>query len=128
MPHPLHMFYGKLAQLGKKLSFDIRVYVSFIFLFWRLCDFDIRFWSRNTLWNTWNRHWGSSIVDTGILLNNIKFDSPLTNVKWQSGGYHLQWHPPHIILYTNTWHCCRILPFTYLQEVPYRAFVTEMAS
>ena len=24
MPHPLHMFYGNLAQLGKKLNSEIR--------------------------------------------------------------------------------------------------------
>ena len=27
--------------------------------------------NRDTLWNAWNRHWGSFMVDTGILLSNM---------------------------------------------------------
>ena len=39
------------------------------------CDFQISFSNRDTSRNAWNRHWGSFMVDTGILSNNMKFPS-----------------------------------------------------
>ena len=44
-------------------------------LSWGRRDFQISFSSRATSTNAWNRHWGSFMVDTGILSNNIKFPS-----------------------------------------------------
>ena len=38
-------------------------------------DFQISFSNRDTSRNAWNRHWGSFMVDTGILSNNMKFPS-----------------------------------------------------
>ena len=38
-------------------------------------DFQISFSDRDTSRNAWNRHWGSFMVDTGILSNNMKFPS-----------------------------------------------------
>ena len=38
-------------------------------------DIQISFSNRDTSRNAWNRHWGSFMVDTGILSNNIKFPS-----------------------------------------------------
>ena len=47
-------------------------------LFWGRRDFQISFFNRHTSRNAWKRHWGSVMVDTGILC------SPLMNVKWHS--------------------------------------------
>ena len=44
-------------------------------LSWGRRDFQISFLNRDTSRNAWNRHWGSFMVDTGILLNNMKFPS-----------------------------------------------------
>ena len=44
-------------------------------LSWGRRDFQISFSNRDTLRNAWNRHWGSFMVDTGILSNNMKFPS-----------------------------------------------------
>ena len=44
-------------------------------LSWRRRDFQISFSNRDTSRNAWNRHWGSFMVDTGILSNNMKFPS-----------------------------------------------------
>ena len=44
-------------------------------LSWGRCDFQISFSNRDTSRNAWNRHWGSFMVDTGILSNNMKFPS-----------------------------------------------------
>ena len=44
-------------------------------LSWGRRDFQISFSNRDTSRNAWNRHWGSFMVDTGILSNNIKFPS-----------------------------------------------------
>ena len=42
-------------------------------LFWgRPGDFPVSYANRNTLWNAWNRHSGSFMVDTGILFSNMK--------------------------------------------------------
>ena len=54
-------------------------------LFWERSDFQISFSNGDTPRNAWNRQWGSFMVDTGILPNNMKI--PLTNVK----GYSLTW-------------------------------------
>ena len=51
-------------------------------LSWGRRDFQISFSNRDTSRNAWNRHWGSFMVDTGILSNNMNF--PLTNVKLHS--------------------------------------------
>ena len=42
-------------------------------LFWSRRDFQISFSSRDTSRNTCDRHWGSFVVDTGILSNSMKF-------------------------------------------------------
>ena len=44
-------------------------------LSWGRRDFQISFSNRDTSRNAWNRHWGSFMVDTGILSNNMKFPS-----------------------------------------------------
>ena len=44
-------------------------------LSWGRRDFQISFSNRDTSRNSWNRHWGSFMVDTGILSNNMKFPS-----------------------------------------------------
>ena len=41
-------------------------------LFWGPGDFPVSYSNRNTLWNAWNRHSGSFMVDTGILLSNME--------------------------------------------------------
>ena len=46
-----------------------------VVLSWGRCDFQISFSNRDTSRNAWNRHWGSFMVDTGILSNNMKFPS-----------------------------------------------------
>ena len=51
-------------------------------LSWGRRDFQIGFSNRDTSRNAWNLHWGSFMVHTGILSNNMSF--PLTNVKWHS--------------------------------------------
>ena len=38
---------------------------------WGRRDFQISFSNRDTSRNAWNRHWGSFMVDTGILSNNM---------------------------------------------------------
>ena len=44
-------------------------------LFWDQRDFQISFSDRDTSRNAWHRHWGSFMVDTGTLSNNMKFPS-----------------------------------------------------
>ena len=44
-------------------------------LSWGRRDFQISFSNRDTSRTAWNRHWGSFMVDTGILSNNMKFPS-----------------------------------------------------
>ena len=44
-------------------------------LSWGRRDFQISFSNRDASRNAWNRHWGSFMVDTGILSNNMKFPS-----------------------------------------------------
>ena len=44
-------------------------------LFWGRRDFQISISNRDTSRIDWNRHWGSFMVDTGILSNNMKFPS-----------------------------------------------------
>ena len=44
-------------------------------LSWGRRDSQISFSNRDTSRNAWNRHWGSFMVDTGILSNNMKFPS-----------------------------------------------------
>ena len=44
-------------------------------LSWGRRDFQISFSNRDTSRNAWNRHWGSFVVDTGILSSNMKFFS-----------------------------------------------------
>ena len=41
-------------------------------LFWGPGDFLENYSNRDTLWNAWNRHSGSFMVDTGILLSNME--------------------------------------------------------
>ena len=44
-------------------------------LFWGPGDFPVSYSNRDTLWNAWNRHSGSFMVDTGILLSNMEWPS-----------------------------------------------------
>ena len=44
-------------------------------LSWGRRDFQISFSNRDTSRNAWTRRWGSFMVDTGILSNNMKFPS-----------------------------------------------------
>ena len=39
--------------------------------FWGPGDFPVSYSNRDTLWNAWNRHSGSFMVDMGILLSNM---------------------------------------------------------
>ena len=41
-------------------------------LFWGPGDFPVSYSNRDTLWNAWNLHSGSFMVDTGILLSNME--------------------------------------------------------
>ena len=41
-------------------------------LFWGPGDFPVSYSNRDTLWNAWNHHSGSFMVDTGILLSNME--------------------------------------------------------
>ena len=41
-------------------------------LFWGPGDFPVSYSNRDTLWNDWNRHSGSFMVDMGILLSNME--------------------------------------------------------
>ena len=82
-------------------------------LFWmRPRDIPISFLSRDMSWNAWNRYWGSSMVYTWILLNNMK---PLSCLLYDILELkHRQW--PNR-LYTNSLPCCRTWPFTeYARE------------
>ena len=44
-------------------------------LSWGRRDFQLSFSNRDTSRNAWNRHWGSFMINTGILSNNMKFPS-----------------------------------------------------
>ena len=44
-------------------------------LSWGRRDFQISFSNMDTSRNAWNRHWGSFMVDTGVLSNNMTFPS-----------------------------------------------------
>ena len=44
-------------------------------LFWGSSDFPIRYSNRTTSWIAWNRHSGRLMVNTGILLSNMKSPS-----------------------------------------------------
>ena len=50
-------------------------------LSWGRRDFQISFSNRDTSGNAWNRHWGSFMVDTGML----------NDILWPD---HIQWQPP----------------------------------
>ena len=71
-------------------------------LSWEPRDFQISFSNRDTSRNAWNRHWGSFMVDTGILSNNmfygrygdlikqISLTQMLNDILWPD---HIQWQP-----------------------------------
>ena len=42
------------------------------FKVWGPGDFPVNYSNRDALWNAWNRHSGSFMVDTGILLSNME--------------------------------------------------------
>ena len=44
---------------------------SYECLIWGPGDFPVSYSNKDTLWNAWNRHSGSFMVDTGILLSNM---------------------------------------------------------
>ena len=73
-------------------------------------DFPRSFSSRDTPWNTWNRNRSNSMVDTVILLHNVKTTSP------ECSNENLE-HDHIQRSIEQTWHCnparsCyRILPF-----------------
>ena len=43
--------------------------------FWGSVNFQVSYTNRNTSWNAWKRHSGSFMVDSGILLSNMKSPS-----------------------------------------------------
>ena len=102
-------------------------------LFWGRCDFHIRFSSRDMYWTFWNRPSWSSMVDMGISLNIMKLS--LSKMMYDIFGYdHVQWHPPLIRTFTESWPCYR--PWRYYWTWPYyqiqvcfrRTFATGAAS
>ena len=48
-------------------------------LFWGPSYFPVSYSNRDNLWNAWNRHSGSFMVDTGILFGNMKLLSRMLN-------------------------------------------------
>ena len=83
-------------------------------LFWGPGDFPVSYSNRDTLWNAWNRHSGSFMVD---VLWSIRgsysaiCSNPLTNVKWHSGPWPTVTSQP-IRLSTNSMIFIPILTFT----------------
>ena len=78
-------------------------------LSWGRRDFKISFSNRDTSRNAWNRHWGSFMVDTGILSNKMKFPSQMLNdILWAD---HIQWQP------STDQTLYRTRPFTEFWEV-----------
>ena len=82
-------------------------------LFWGPGDFSVSYSNRDTLWNAWNRHSGSFMIDTGILFSNM---NPLTNVKWHSDPWPTVTSQP-IRLSTNFMTFIPSLTFTELWVV-----------
>ena len=76
-------------------------------LFWDPRDFAIRFSHRGLSRNAWSRLWGSYMVDTGTLFNNVMPLSRMLNIILVHN--HIQWHPPSPWYWT--WHCYH---FTFL--------------
>ena len=61
-----------LACLSLSLYDTLGLAPSMNVLFWGPSDFPVSYSNRDTLWNAWNRHSGSFMVDTVILLINMK--------------------------------------------------------
>ena len=73
------------------------------------------FFSKDTSWKGWNRHWLSTVVDAGFLSNNMEF--LLTNVKWHSEAW------PYTVTssidqtwYQYSWHHYWTWPFNRSQR------------
>ena len=63
-------------------------------LFLGQCDLPMDFSDMDTSWNAWNRLWGSSVVDTGIKSNNMKYTSPelyMIFLAWPLYSGTIQW-------------------------------------
>ena len=79
-------------------------------LSWGRGDFQISFSNMDTSRNAWNRHWGSFMDDTGILIKQyeVSLSQMLNDILWPD---HIQWQPPtDQTLY-------RTRPFTAFWEV-----------
>ena len=76
-------------------------------LSWGRRDFQISFWNRDTPRNAWNLHWGSFMVNTGILSTIWSF--PLTNVKWHSVTWPYKMTTPYWPDFVRNWTFYRIL-------------------
>ena len=64
-------------------------------LTWGQRDFQISFSNSDTSRNAWNRHWGSFMVDRGILSNNMKFPSHKCKMTFcDLTIYIVQWQTP----------------------------------
>ena len=68
-------FFRTCCYFSGLCSSNFPVYFLDFASFWGRRDFKISFSSSDTLRNSCDRHWGSFMVDTGILSNNMKFPS-----------------------------------------------------
>ena len=69
----IYQHHQTLASLSRSLN-DMPGHVPHMDVLFRgLCNFQISFSNRDTSRNAQIRHWGSFMVDTGILSNNMKF-------------------------------------------------------
>ena len=66
-PHMVSLFRSLYDMPGLAPRMDV--------LSWWRRDFQMGFSNRVTSRNAWDRHWGSFMVDMGILSNNMKFPS-----------------------------------------------------
>ena len=99
-----------MASLFRSLYDMPRLASRMIVLFWGRRGFQISFSNRDTSRSTWNRHWGSFMVDTGILSKQyeVSLSRMLNDILWPD---HIQWQSPtDQTLY-------RTRPFTELWEV-----------
>ena len=85
-------------------------------LLWGQCRFPIKFLNSGTSRSAWNRHWRSSMVDTGILSCNRMFSFQECEITfWTMKIYNDTLH--RIRLWTKPWPYYRTWPFTIMQKV-----------
>ena len=105
-----------------------RVCSSYECLFWEPGDFPVSYSNRDTSLNVWNRNWGSFMVDTEILFNNMKYPShecsmtfwPLTRCKNNAHWLFNRSDFPSIfitLIPSLTFTELRVLIMDYLQRV-----------